>query len=131
MRNEYEKEVEQASFYGGLRTDCSLESGLGAWHSGRPHQSGWCQLGLASPAFVSDPCDNQPSQLDPTSEYDVTPTRRHATCAGEEKMGPLLSVSQVLRGAQAAGCPAESSGPTPKLPGYGTSASQRQCCLEP
>lgn len=124
MGTEYEKEVEQASFYGGLRTDCSLESGLGAWHSGHPHQSCWCQLGLASPAFVSDPCDNQPSQLDHTTEYDVTPTRKRATCAGEEKMGPPLSVSQVPRGAQAVGCPAKSSEPTLKLPGSGTSAPQ-------
>jgi hypothetical protein len=48
-----------------------------------------------------------------------------------EKMGLPLSALQVLRGTQAMGCPAESSGPTPKLPGSGTSASQHQCYLEP
>lgn len=102
--NEYEKGVEQASFYGGLRTDCSLESSLGAWHSGRPHQSCWCQLGLASPAFVSDPSDNQPSQLDYTAEYDVTPTRKRAAVnIPWRRWVFLLSVSQILRRAMGAG----------------------------
>lgn len=60
--SEYQNEAEQASFYGVLKTDCTLESVHGGWHSGCAHWNRWCQLGLASAAFASDPSDLQPGQ---------------------------------------------------------------------
>lgn len=63
--SEYKNEAEQASFYGVLKTDCTLESARGGWHSGCAHWNCWCQLGLASAAFVSDPSVHQPGQSEP------------------------------------------------------------------
>lgn len=66
MGSEYQNEAEQASFYGVLKTDCTLESARGGWHSGCAHWNCWYQLGLASAAFVSDPSDHQPGRSDYT-----------------------------------------------------------------
>lgn len=107
--SEYQNEAEQASFYGVLKTDCTLESACGGWHSGCAHWNCWCQLGLASAAFVSDPSDHQPGRSDHTRrEVCLTDKQTRSCCVSWRRQ--VFSLEEHKQGVH----PSESLGPHSK-----------------